>query len=181
MGLHLRALLGLVCTNTLVCQCTRPAGICLAVYRFWRVWGCSAGEPIPWLTKVAEDASSTVLSLLSKPFPGCPSPGVELDQQQSTFLSRAVAAVLIALTSVHAAPQSWIGSAAQTLLPLLRHPGLQTPTKKAIELTLQVHSRHASCCHCCCAYMYLIYIMYFIGVHACFPIRMHVPIFADNM
>ncbi|CDJ47586.1 hypothetical protein, conserved [Eimeria brunetti] len=95
------------------------------------------GEPIPWLTKVAEETSAAVLSLLSRPFPRDPFSAVKLEQQQTTFLEKAIAAVLIALTSVHAAPQSWIGSAAQTLLPLLRHPILQAPTKKALENTLQ--------------------------------------------
>ena len=91
---------------------------------------------------MAAETSSAVLSLLGKPFPGGPSSAVELEQQQNTFLAKAVAAVLIALTSVHAAPQSWIGSAAQTLLPLLRHPVLQVSTKKALEAALQVRNRN---------------------------------------
>ncbi|KAL8432054.1 hypothetical protein Efla_003495 [Eimeria flavescens] len=94
------------------------------------------GEPIPWLTEAAEEAQGLVVSLLRRPFPSGVPAAAEGDSANS-FLARAIAAVLVALTSVHAAPQSWIGSAAQTLLPLLRHELLGATTKKALEAAVR--------------------------------------------
>lgn len=99
----------------------------------------TSGESVPWLAGAAEEASQTVMSLLGRPFPrqgAFPSEG----EEPQTFLSQLVAALLLALTSVHAAPQAWVGNAAQTLLPLLRHPMLQLPMKKAIEAGVKVRS-----------------------------------------
>lgn len=118
------------------------------------LWGslCS-GEPIPWLSQVAEETSTAVLSLLTRPFPpNSTSPLLSQLQQQDTFLSKALAAIILALTSVHAAPQSWIGNAAQALLPLLRHTVLEGPTKLALENAVQVRPvpETGSCCNFCC-------------------------------
>ncbi|CDJ65113.1 hypothetical protein, conserved [Eimeria necatrix] len=96
------------------------------------------GEPIPWLSQVAEETSTAVLSLLTRPFPPNNTAPLLLQlRQQDTFLSKALAAIILALTSVHAAPQSWIGNAAQALLPLLRHTVLEGPTKLALENAVQ--------------------------------------------
>lgn len=99
----------------------------------------TSGESVPWLAGAAEDASQAVMSLLGRPFPR---QGVFPSEQEEpqTFLSQLVAALLLALTSVHSAPQAWVGNAAQTLLPLLKHPILQLPMKKAIEAGVKVRS-----------------------------------------
>ncbi|OEH76191.1 hypothetical protein cyc_06986 [Cyclospora cayetanensis] len=100
------------------------------------------GGPIPWLEEASQETSAVIMSLLSLPFPPpCPSKGGG-KQPPSSFLAETIAAVILALTSVHAAPQSWIGSAAQTILPLLRHSILEVATKKAIETALQALDVH---------------------------------------
>ncbi|KAL8427223.1 hypothetical protein ACSSS7_007814 [Eimeria intestinalis] len=100
------------------------------------IYSYQLGEPIPWLSEVAEEAQASALALLRRPFPSGVLAAAH-DKDLNCFLSRAIAAVLLALTSVHAAPQSWIGSAAQTLMPLLRHPALGVVAKKALEASVR--------------------------------------------
>ncbi|PFH34590.1 hypothetical protein BESB_066230 [Besnoitia besnoiti] len=92
------------------------------------------GGSIPWLLEAAEKTQQAVLALLLRPPPVAFSSSDDPPQpEKQSYATVTIRVIVHALTSVHAAVQSWIGNAAQALLLLLHHPVLAEQSRVALE------------------------------------------------
>ncbi|KAF8823105.1 hypothetical protein IE077_003598, partial [Cardiosporidium cionae] len=97
-----------------------------------------SGYNATWLQSAAIETKKYVCELMEK---AC-------NDSNMTYMHGIINAVIKAVANVHTAPQSWIGSAAQVLLPLINHPRLGPKALELLRLViLDIHPDYMSTEH----------------------------------
>ncbi|KAF8822746.1 hypothetical protein IE077_002792 [Cardiosporidium cionae] len=97
-----------------------------------------SGYNATWLQSAASETKKFVCELMEKAY----------NDSSMTYMHGIINAVIKAVANIHTAAQSWIGSAAQVLLPLLNHPRLGPKALELLRLViLDIHPNYMSTEH----------------------------------